>query len=146
MDLRKKYVAIPAYANAQRRPSGYTQKILSRKAPLNGHLKHCNPLRKKKCMNARKKSFAFLWKKAQIKTKMWSMCRDILFDKNYNKTCVINNPLVQTHSLTSSDHYFYATFVLIYDILKGGDGLMEVRTEICAKVMITTVGRPSGSI
>ena len=44
-------------------------------------------------------------------------------------TYVINDPLVQTHSPTSSDHYFQAMFVLFCDVLKSGD----VRTESCAK-------------
>ena len=55
-----------------------------------------------------------------------------------NKTCVINDPLGQTHSPTSSDHYFQATFVLFCDILKSGDGRSEGRAETCTKVMITT--------
>ena len=42
-----------------------------------------------------------------------------------DKTCVINDPLGQTHSPTSSDHYFHATFILFCDILK-----TDVRTEI----------------
>ena len=32
-------------------------------------------------------------------------------EKEKNKTCVINDPLGQTHCLTSSGHYFQATFV-----------------------------------
>ena len=56
-------------------------------------------------------------------------------------TCVINDPLGQTHSPTSS--YFQTTFVLFYDILKSGDGRTDILTETCAKIM--TVGRQSGS-
>ena len=39
-----------------------------------------------------------------------------------NYEWVINDPLVQTYSPTSSDHYFYASFVSFFDILKSGDG------------------------
>ena len=38
-----------------------------------------------------------------------------------NKTCVINDPLGQTHSPTTIDHYFQATIVFCH-ILKSGDG------------------------
>ena len=42
---------------------------------------------------------------------------------NKDKTGVIYDPLGQTHSLTSSEHYFHATFVLFCDIWKvGTDG------------------------
>ena len=51
-----------------------------------------------------------------------------LHGNNKNKTCVINDPLGQTHSPTSSDLYFHVTFVLFCDILDG-------RTEICAKII-----------
>ena len=53
-----------------------------------------------------------------------------------NKTCVINDPIGQTHSPTNSHHYFHAKFELFYfcDILKSRD----VRTEACAKIMIPT--------
>ena len=52
-----------------------------------------------------------------------------------NKTCVINDPLSQTHSPTSSDHYFHTTFVRFAIFWKVGT---DVRTVICAKIMITT--------
>ena len=35
---------------------------------------------------------------------------------------VINDPLGQTHSSISSDHYFKATFALFCDIVKSGNG------------------------
>ena len=44
-------------------------------------------------------------------------------EANETKTCVINDPLSQTHSPTSSDHYFRRHFFC--DILKSGD----VRTD-----------------
>ena len=37
-------------------------------------------------------------------------------------TCVINDPHGQTHSPSSIDHYFHATFVLYCDILNSWDG------------------------
>ena len=45
-------------------------------------------------------------------------------NNNRCKTCVINDPVGQTHSPTSSDHYFQATFVLFFDILRSEDGRM----------------------
>ena len=56
--------------------------------------------------------------------------------KREDKVRIINDPLGQIHSLTRSDHYFQATFVLCY--------FTDVRTEPCAKIMITT-GRDCGS-
>ena len=35
---------------------------------------------------------------------------------------IINDPLGQTHSPTSSNNYFQPMFVLLYDILKSTDG------------------------
>ena len=54
---------------------------------------------------------------------------------------VINDPLDQIHSPTSSDHYFHAEFVLFCDSLIVGK---YVRTEICTKIMIT-ISRVCGS-
>ena len=59
----------------------------------------------------------------------------------YLKTCVINDPLGQAHSPTSSDHYFHASFALFCGIFKSIGS--DVRTEICTKIMITT-GRVCG--
>ena len=71
-----------------------------------------------------------------------SVDKRVTLNKNkLNKKCVINDPLGHTHRLTSSDHYFYATFVLFCDVLKNGD----VRTETCAKIMIPT-GRYCGLV
>ena len=36
--------------------------------------------------------------------------------------CVINDPLGQTHSPASVDHYSHWKFVLFREILKSGDG------------------------
>ena len=55
---------------------------------------------------------------------------------SHNKTCVINDPLGQTHSLVGSDHYFLL-FVLLD--LKSGDGRTDVQN-----IMITT-SRDCGS-
>ena len=43
-------------------------------------------------------------------------------ENNNNKTYVSNDPLGQTHSSTSSDHYFQTTFALFCDVLKSTDG------------------------
>ena len=51
-----------------------------------------------------------------------------------DKTCVINDPFGQTHSPASSDHYF-SLQSFFCDIWKVGT---DVRTETCAKIMITT--------
>ena len=51
----------------------------------------------------------------------------IWFRNNLNKTCVINDPLGQTHSPTKIDHYFHATFVLFCNILKSAYGRTSVR-------------------
>ena len=53
------------------------------------------------------------------------------------KTCVINDPLSQTHSPTSNYNYFQETFVLFWDIL-------EKRMDTFAKIIINT-GRDCGS-
>ena len=36
--------------------------------------------------------------------------------------CVINDPLSQTHSPASSNHYAHLKFILFCEILKSGDG------------------------
>ena len=51
--------------------------------------------------------------------------------KRENKAGVINDPLGQTHSLISGDHCF--RFVLFCQILKSGDGRMQVRTNDMCK-------------
>ena len=35
------------------------------------------------------------------------------------KTCAVNDPLGQTHSPTSSDHYFHETFLFVLKIVYG---------------------------
>ena len=60
---------------------------------------------------------------------------------------VINDPFGHTHSLTSSDHYFHAMFVLLCCILKNVDRRTEgrmYRRKARVKIMITT-GRDCGS-
>ena len=59
-------------------------------------------------------------------------------------TSVMNDPLGQTHSPASSDHYFHLKFVLLYDILK-------IRTDGWPvwkwwSLPTVTVGRPRVSI
>ena len=56
-----------------------------------------------------------------------------------NKTCVINDPLGQTHSLASSDHYF---LLFCFDRFEKW-GRTNGRTT-CTKIMINT-GRDCGS-
>ena len=58
---------------------------------------------------------------------------------------VINDPLGQTHSLASSDHYSRLNFALFCEILKSGYARTYVRTT-SAKIVIPTVGWPRGSI
>ena len=58
----------------------------------------------------------------------------------WNKTCVIIDPLGQTHSLSSSEHCFRLKFVLFWKV--GTDGRTNERT--CAETMITT-SRDCGS-
>ena len=58
--------------------------------------------------------------------------------------CVINDPLGQTQSPASSDHYFYLKLGLLWEIFKSGDGRMDVQTE-CEKI-VTTTDRDCGSV
>ena len=44
-----------------------------------------------------------------------------------NKTCFINDPLGQTHSPTSSYHYFHTTVVLYFEIFWLTDGRKHVK-------------------
>ena len=55
---------------------------------------------------------------------MNSQCSIECFFQNHNihKICVINDPLGQTFSPSSSYNYFQGKFVLLCDILKNGDG------------------------
>ena len=53
------------------------------------------------------------------------------------------DPLGQTHS---RDHYFYLKMVLFHEILKSGNGRVDKRKHWCVKIVITTEGRPRGSI
>ena len=48
---------------------------------------------------------------------------------NYKIMCVIKDPLGQTHSTSSSDHYSHLKFVLFCEILKRGDGRTDGRTD-----------------
>ena len=50
--------------------------------------------------------------------------------------CAINDPLGQTLSSASSDHYYRLNFVLLCEVLKSGDGRTDGQT--------TRVGQPSG--
>ena len=45
--------------------------------------------------------------------------------------CAINDPLGQTHSPTSSDHYSHMKVRLFSEILKSGDGRMYTPCENC---------------
>ena len=47
------------------------------------------------------------------------------------KSCVINDPLGQTHCPTISDHYFQAKFVFFCDILGRTDGKMCENNDHC---------------
>ena len=58
--------------------------------------------------------------------------------------CDINDPLGQSHSPASSDHYSRLKMVLFCEILKCRDGRTDGQTTR-AKIVITTVGRPRGS-
>ena len=42
----------------------------------------------------------------------------------FDKTCVINDPLGQTHSPVRSDHYFHWK-LFCFEIMKSGDGCKE---------------------
>ena len=55
--------------------------------------------------------------------------------------CAISDPLGQTHSPSSSDHYSHLKMILFCEIFKRGDGRTP-REEL----VITTVGWPRGSI
>ena len=68
------------------------------------------------------------------------MCEKKTCNKHV-KTCVINDPLGQTHSPTNSDHYFHTTFVLFCDFLKNREGRTEVNMNESNYHY-----RPSGSI
>ena len=57
--------------------------------------------------------------------------------------CAVNDPLGQTHSRVSSDHYSQLKVVLFCEILKSRDGGTDVQTTL-AKIVITT-GRECGS-
>ena len=57
--------------------------------------------------------------------------------KNTQDMSLIDDPLGQTHSPSSSDHYFHAKFVLFWDSMKSTD-------ETRVKIMIT-IGRGSAS-
>ena len=64
--------------------------------------------------------------------------------KEDDKTGVINDPLGQTHSQASSDHYFHLKIVLFYYSLKS-EIVISYRyvQTICVKLLITT-GRDCG--
>ena len=51
---------------------------------------------------------------------------------------VSNDPLSQTHSPASSDHYCHFKFVLFYKILKSGDKRTDVHPPLVKKVI--TIG------
>ena len=55
----------------------------------------------------------------------------------------INDPLDQTHSPASSEHYSRLKIALFFEILKCGDGRTDGQTK-GAKIVITT-GRDYGS-
>ena len=57
--------------------------------------------------------------------------------------CAINDPLTQTLSPASSDHYSHLKIVLFCEVLKSEDGRTDVRTPR-AKIVITTI-RDCGS-
>ena len=60
---------------------------------------------------------------------------------------MINDPLGQTHSLASSDHYFHLKFVLFCDTLKSRDERTDMCENVCNHVKPSvTVGRLSGSV
>ena len=55
--------------------------------------------------------------------------------------CAINDPLGQTHSPASSDHYFRLKVILFSEILKSEDGRTDEQTDgqtTRAKIGITT--------
>ena len=58
---------------------------------------------------------------------------------------IISNPLGQTHSPASSDHYSRLNFVLFREILKGRDGRMYRQRAKIAIITGVNVGRPCGS-
>ena len=62
-----------------------------------------------------------------------------------NKTGVFNDPLGQTHSLASSEHYSHLKIVLFCVILKSSNG-QKYRHHTCEnKLQAVTLGWPSGS-
>ena len=73
------------------------------------------------------------------------MRKNNLWKINYN---TINDPLGQTHISASNDQCFRFKFVLLWKILKRGDGHTYLQMDgptTCVKIVITE-GRPSGSI
>ena len=55
--------------------------------------------------------------------------------------CAINDPLDQTHSPASCDHYSHLIIVLLCEILKSEDRRTYKRTDVrktCVKIAITT--------
>ena len=69
------------------------------------------------------------------------------FQSNANKTCVMNDPLGQTHSSANGDHYSRFNFVLFLPDFERF-GCTYGRTT-CVKIVITSgrdCDRPSGSI
>ena len=62
---------------------------------------------------------------------------------NARQLVIINNPVGQTHSPGSSDHYFKLTLTLFYEILKSLDGRHGWKLW---SLPAATVGRPDGSI
>ena len=61
-----------------------------------------------------------------------------------NKTGVINDPLGQTHSPDSSDHYSHLKFVLFSGILKSGNGRIDT-TWKNSDHYLPSMSRPRGS-
>ena len=57
----------------------------------------------------------------------------------WNRTCVINDPLGQTHSVASSDHYF-----LLFCFARSEKWRRTDERTTCAKIVITT-GRDCGT-
>ena len=52
--------------------------------------------------------------------------------------CAINDPLGDTNSPASSDHYYHLRVVWFREILKSGDGRTDSQTTL-AKIVITLV-------
>ena len=75
-------------------------------------------------------------------------CTIVLKKTNDNKRGV-NDPLGQTHRPASKDHYFQLKIILFCEILKSGNVMTNLQTELygrttCVKLVITT-GRDCGS-